>query len=114
MTGLDDLAKPPFSPDASDVQRWIANGWVRPRKNADIYVFDEIDLARIRLIHDLRYQLQIDDGVLPLLLSLLDQLYAQRRRLHDLGAAISVLAPDDLRRSLLQHVIENQGAADPI
>jgi chaperone modulatory protein CbpM len=56
-----------------DLQRWIGEGHVR-------------DVERVRLILELRDVMQVNEEALPVVLSLLDQLYALRRRLRDLGA----------------------------
>lgn len=44
--------------------------------------------ARVRLICTLTYELDVDDSALPLVLSLLDQLYDTRQRLFSLTRAI--------------------------
>jgi chaperone modulatory protein CbpM len=64
-----------------DLDRWIANQWVRPDPTPTGYIFAEIDLARIRLIHELTTDLDVNDDTIPLILNLLDQLYDLRRRL---------------------------------
>lgn len=78
------LTELPGLPEA-DVRRWIANEWVRPDKGSDSYVFRDIDVARIRLIRDLRDELEINEAALPVVLMLLDQLYDLRRRLRELS-----------------------------
>ena len=70
-----------------DLQRWIAEGYVRPDAEAEAMVFHEIDVERVRLILELRDRLAVDETALPVVLSLLDQVYALRRRLRELGAA---------------------------
>jgi chaperone modulatory protein CbpM len=69
-----------------DLQRWIGEGHVRAERQADDLVFQEIDVERVRLILELRDVMQVNEEALPVVLSLLDQLYALRRRLRDLGA----------------------------
>ena len=78
--------------DPRDLERWIVNAWVHPPRSAGRYVFREIDVARVRLIRELRDELQVNEEALPVVLSLLDQLYDMRRRLHDLGEALG--SPD--------------------
>ena len=67
-----------------DLERWISNDWVRPDGRAGDYAFREIDVARIRLIQELRDSLEINEAALPVVLLLLDQLYDLRRRMRDL------------------------------
>ena len=77
LVQLPDLPLP-------DLQRWIANDWVRPDGPSDNYAFRDIDVARVRLIQELRDQLEIDEAALPVILLLLDQLYDLRRQISDL------------------------------
>jgi len=87
--------------DPDDLERWILNSWVRPAGNADRYEFREIDVARVRLIRELRDELQVNEDALPVVLSLLDQLHDVRRRMHELSDALAVAAPEKMRRELL-------------
>ena len=86
--------------DRQDLERWILNEWVRPERQSGGFVFQEIDVARVKLIRELRQDLDIDEDALPVILSLVDQLYEMRRRFHALGDAIAETAPDDLQREL--------------
>ena len=63
--------------------------------------FREIDVARVRLIHELRHDLGVDDEALPVVLSLVDQLYATRRQMHRLRRAVEQAAPDEVRQAIL-------------
>jgi len=65
----------------ADLRRWLEHDWVRPEQRAGEPAFREIDVARVRLIHDLHAELEVEEPTLPLVLSLLDQLYATRRQL---------------------------------
>jgi chaperone modulatory protein CbpM len=85
-----------------DLDRWISNAWVRPDGEPGRYLFREIDVARIRLIMELREQLEIDEPALPTVLSLLDQLYDMRRRLHGLNAALEATVPVEMRIRVLE------------
>ncbi|MGH6988449.1 MAG: chaperone modulator CbpM [Stellaceae bacterium] len=83
---------------AAELEVWIREGWVRPDEEHGAYFFREIDVARVRLIHDLRRDLAIDRGTVPVVLNLLDQLYAMRRRLRQIDAAIAAEPPEVRRR----------------
>jgi len=65
----------------ADLERWIANRWVRPDDEGAEPVFHDIDVARVRLIRELRDELEVNEAALPVVLSLLDQVYELRRRL---------------------------------
>jgi chaperone modulatory protein CbpM len=84
---------------AVELRRWIEEGWVRPETEGDVYIFREIDVARVRLIQDLRRDLAIGGEALPVVLNLLDQLYAMRRRLRAVNEAIAA-QPPAMRRTL--------------
>jgi chaperone modulatory protein CbpM len=84
---------------AAELRLWIEEGWVRPESQRGTYVFREIDVARVRLIHDLRGELAIDTESVPVVLNLLDQLYAMRRRLRRIDDAIAT-QPVEVRRRL--------------
>jgi chaperone modulatory protein CbpM len=87
-----------------DLERWIANQWVRPEGATGQYRFHEIDLARIRLILELRDTLEVPEPALPTVLSLLDQLYEMRRRMRQLNDAMERTLPAELKAALLQHL----------
>ena len=82
-----------------ELRAWIDEGWVRPERQRGVLIFREIDVARVRLIHDLRRDLAIGDEALPVVLNLLDQLYAMRRRLRAVNEAIAT-QPPAVRRTL--------------
>ena len=88
-----------------DLERWILNDWVRPERHSGGFVFQEIDVARVKLIRELRQDMAIDEEAVPVILSLVDQLYELRRRFHALGDAIAETAPDDLQRKLAAHLV---------
>jgi chaperone modulatory protein CbpM len=56
-------------------------------------MFSDADLARVRLIVDLRVTLEVEEPTVPLVLALLDQLYATRWQL----------------RRVLQHPVDPPG-----
>ena len=58
----------------TDVLTWVERGWVRPADD----IFHDIDVARVRLIHELLFRMALREDAIPLILSLLDQVYALR------------------------------------
>ncbi len=91
-----------------DLERWIANEWLRPENRAGRYLFREIDVARARLIKELRDDMNLAEDALPVVLSLLNQLYDARRRLRELSDALGQTAPEEIRRNLADH-LRNRG-----
>ena len=104
MIGIDMLVASLPGLERTDLERWIENDWVRPLRDHGAYMFVEVDVARIRLIHDLTDDLEIDEDSLPVVLLLLDQLYDLRRRMRELGAAISHTVPEPHRQALIEHL----------
>lgn len=84
-----------------ELERWIGNQWVRPEGAAGAWRFHEIDIARIRLILELRDTMEVAEPALPTVLSLLDQLYEMRRRMMRLNEAMEHNLPTELRAALL-------------
>jgi chaperone modulatory protein CbpM len=80
--------------DAAELEQWIEARWVLPERVAGGYVFHEVDVARVHLIVELRHELLIDAESLPVVLNLLDQVYALRNRLKSVAAAIEALPPE--------------------
>ena len=56
--------------------------------------FREIDVARVRLIHDLRRDMEIGEDAIPLVLSLLDQVYELRSRMNAVLRALEAQSED--------------------
>lgn len=72
----------------TELRVWCAAGWVAPARGEAGPVFDQVDLARIRLVCELRDDLGLDEGSIPVVLSLVDQLYGMRRDLRALAGAV--------------------------
>ena len=87
--------------DRVEIVSWIERGWVRPqgRRGGEL-LFTELDVARVCLICDLRHDLAIEEETMPLVLSLLDQVYTLRRQLGALTEAVQQ-QPADVRRAIL-------------
>jgi chaperone modulatory protein CbpM len=83
-----------------DLERWIVHRLVLPDSTAGGYAFQEVDVARIRLIRELRDDLLVNEEALPIVLSLLDQLYEVRRRMRELGQALGRTAPLEVRQAI--------------
>lgn len=101
MIGIDAIFLEFRELTPAEFNRWIANAWIRPHGAPGFYSFDEIDIARIRLILELRETMEVNDAALPTVLSLLDQLYEMRRRMRHLNQALASTLPEDVRAQLL-------------
>ncbi|QHO75610.1 hypothetical protein ACH79_26205 [Bradyrhizobium sp. CCBAU 051011] len=87
MMAIDDLLATVPSLQRGDLEGWIRDELVIAERDAGLS-FSDMECARIRLICTLTYELEIDRSALPVVLSLLDQLYDTRRRLLSLTRAI--------------------------
>jgi len=89
MIRLADLVAATDGPQPDDLDRWIAAALVTPLQDADDVVFTDPDQARVQLLCALHYRLEIEDDTLPVVLSLIDQLYQTRAQLRALAAAVA-------------------------
>lgn len=92
----------------AEITRWVELTWLRPDGSPGGWLFREVDVARVRLIAELR-SLRMDEEAMPVVLSLMDQLYAARRRMRLLQQAVDEAAPDAVR-ARLRVLLEEAGA----
>ncbi len=105
MIGLEEVAALIGRIEAAELERWCLEGWVRPEREAEQWRFAEIDVARVRLICELKVDLAIDDEALPVVLDLMDQVHGLRARLAALARAVAA-EPPDVRRRIAAAVAE--------
>jgi chaperone modulatory protein CbpM len=108
MIGIAEVCRLVGGIETVELERWISETWVLPESSGGTFVFQEVDVARIRLIIELRRDFAIGDDAVPVVLHLLDQLYATRRRLKALSAAFDALPPE-LREAVAARI----GERDP-
>ena len=89
MMYVDDLVAAISTLQRSDLDTWIREELVTPRHEAGTLLFTDMECARVRLICTLHYEIEIDVETLPVVLSLVDQLYDTRQRLLSLTAAVA-------------------------
>lgn len=71
-----------------EIEEAVREEWVKPTQSGQEVLFEEIDITRLQLIGELRGRLEVNREAVPLVLSLLDQLYGTRRRLQRLVEAV--------------------------
>lgn len=89
MMTIDDLVAAISALRRSDLESWIREELVTPQQDAGTLRFTEMECARVRLICSLHYDIEVDADTLPVVLSLMDQLYDTRQRLLSLSAAVA-------------------------
>ncbi len=84
----------------TELHAWVERGWVRPEGTEPDWIFQEIDVARVRLIHDFRHAMDVREETIPLILSLLDQVYALRGQIRAIARAVEG-QPEAVRAAIL-------------
>jgi chaperone modulatory protein CbpM len=107
MIALEAVLQEIGALDAAELTRWIDSGWVRPEGEHGQWLFRAVDVARVRLIIEIRHELAIDDETVPVVLSLVDQLYGLRRELGALCGAIA--AQPEATRQAIATALRAQG-----
>jgi chaperone modulatory protein CbpM len=64
--------------DEAELTAWVERGWIQVEEDNGAPALRDLEVARVHLIHDLRTSMRIDDETIPLILSLLDQVYELR------------------------------------
>lgn len=108
MMAVDDLVAAISALQRSDLEAWIREEFVKPHQEAGALLFSDMECARVRLICTLHYELEIDADTLPLVVSLVDQLYDTRQRLLSLTAAVT--AQDKNIQAAVIAAMERTGA----
>lgn len=89
---------PDLTPD--ELVTWVEQDWVCPEcPAAGEWLFLEIDVARVGLVYDLRRRLNMSVDAMPLLLSLIDQVYDLRAQLATVKQALE-RQPEAIRAAL--------------
>jgi chaperone modulatory protein CbpM len=94
MKNLDEVLVELRTVERTEVLAWIEASWVRPDADDDEPRFRPVDVARLHLIHELRHDLAIDAEAMPVVLSLVDEMYTLRRRLAALTRALTDIPPE--------------------
>jgi chaperone modulatory protein CbpM len=84
----------------AELHAWVERGWVRPEGTEPNWVFQEVDIARVRLIRDFRHAMAVSEETMPLVLSLLDQVYTLRSQMRAIARAVEG-QPESVRTAIL-------------
>jgi chaperone modulatory protein CbpM len=113
VIGLDELMRRVAGLDRGEIVRWVENRWILPeqRDGGGGWRFREVDIARVELIRDIRHEFVVDDEAMPLVLSLIDQVYSLRRQLRRLCAALE--AQPAAVRAAIREALPKTGDREP-
>jgi chaperone modulatory protein CbpM len=109
MITLEEVATrfPGLAPE--QMVLWIERRWLRAEPGpGGIWLLTEVDVARVGLLLELRVTLEVTEEQMPVVLSLVDQLYDARRALRGLLAALDE-QPEAVRQSVLAAAARAQG-----
>jgi chaperone modulatory protein CbpM len=86
--------------DASALEAWVEAGWLMPRRDEEAVDFSAADLARARLIRDLRHDMGVNEEAIPIILDLIDQVHGLRHMLREVATAVCA-QPDEMRQRIV-------------
>ncbi len=86
ISKLEFLLRAELDPETLEV--WIKEEWLIPRATATELTFSEVDLARAKLIQDLKRDIGVNDEGVGVVLNLLDQVHGLRKALAGLLQAM--------------------------
>jgi len=89
MTTLDELLRLNDRLTVMHVERWVARGLLRPAGSGDAWTFEQIDVARVRLLAELEGDIGFDDDTVETVIGLVDQVHTLRGQLDLLAHAIA-------------------------
>jgi chaperone modulatory protein CbpM len=74
--------------DQETLEIWIEEEWLVPGGAAGEPLFSEADLARAKLIRDLKHDMGVNDEGVGIILNLLDQMHSLRKAMADMLPAM--------------------------
>jgi chaperone modulatory protein CbpM len=87
---------------------WIEEGVIAPQRDAEGFLFDQVDESRVALACDLHYRMGLDHASLPVILSLIDQLHDARHHLRTLTRAVAE-QPEAVQQEITRRVTGERG-----
>ncbi|MCP4328405.1 MAG: MerR family transcriptional regulator [Alphaproteobacteria bacterium] len=93
------------------LRTWVRQGWVRPAQRDGDVVFSDVDAARLRLICQLRHEMNVGAEAMPIILSLIDQLYGVR---HEFKCVMEALESQSsaVREEIIRHARRTREPSD--
>jgi chaperone modulatory protein CbpM len=91
----------------SQLRLWVSESWVRPARSGSELVFNDADIARVRLLATLCCDFEVGDEAVPIILSLIDQVHDMQAQMRVIAHAIDA-QPDDIRVKILKRARSDQ------
>jgi chaperone modulatory protein CbpM len=107
MITLDELLRLHGELTTVHVERWVARGLLRPLGEADGWTFEQVDVARVRLLAELGADIGLDDDTMEVVVGLVDQVHTLRGQLGLLAQAIAEQPPQT--RAAIATVLQRLG-----
>lgn len=86
--------------DYATLESYIAHAWIKPVTREGTRYFDDIDIARVQLVHNLHEDMMVNEEAMDIVLSLLDQVYSHRERMRRIMKAIAE-QPHNVQKEIL-------------
>ena len=74
--------------DQETLEVWIEEEWLVPGGEANELIFSEADLARVKLIRDLKQDMGVNDDGVGIILNLLDQIHSLRKAMTEVRPSV--------------------------
>jgi len=74
--------------DQETLEVWIKEEWLVPNETSGEPEFSEVDVARAKLIRDLKQDMGVNDEGVGIILNLLDQMHSLRKAMADMQLAM--------------------------
>jgi chaperone modulatory protein CbpM len=97
----DVLAAENLIQEQHELEDFIARGWVKPVRDEKDYIFDDMDIARIKLVCELHIEMKLELDAVDIILSLMDQLYESRTYVDKIVNAIKQ-QPKEAQNQILE------------
>jgi chaperone modulatory protein CbpM len=94
VTSLEQLLRLHAGLTSVRIERWVARGLLRPAGEGDAWAFEQVDVARVRLLAELGDDLGFDEDTVESVVRLIDQVHTLHERLDVLLRAIAEQPPE--------------------
>src|SRR3569833_2093547 len=89
--------------DHNVLTTWVDEGLVKPERDHEGYLFDQVDQSRVALACDLHYRMGLEHASRPIILSLVDQIHDVRHQLRTITLAL-VNQPESVRLEIMRRL----------